>query len=234
VRPRLGNRSIYELRRRDIVELLDDVEDRGGPVMADSVLAYLRRALNWQAARDDEFFSPIVRGMAKTKPRERAGRRTLKDDELCIIEEQAKVGGVFGAIVRTALRTAQRRDKVRTMRWSDITLDGVWHVPMMERQKGAGGDLVLPEAVLAIIHAQPRIAGNPYVFAGRNGGPVNGMSKAKAKFDRLLPAMPRWTVHDLRRTARSLMSRAGVPSEHAERVLGHVIGGVEGVYNRHS
>ena len=42
-----------------------------------------------------------------------------------------------------------------------------------------------------------------------------------------------WTLHDLRRTARSLMSRAGVPSEHAERVLGHVIKGVEGIYDRH-
>jgi integrase len=42
-----------------------------------------------------------------------------------------------------------------------------------------------------------------------------------------------WTLHDLRRTARSLMSRAGVPSDHAERCLGHVIGGVRGVYDRH-
>jgi integrase len=42
-----------------------------------------------------------------------------------------------------------------------------------------------------------------------------------------------WVLHDLRRTARSLMSRAGVPREHAERVLGHVIGGIEQVYDRH-
>lgn len=46
--------------------------------------------------------------------------------------------------------------------------------------------------------------------------------------------MKPWTIHDLRRTARSLMSRAGVLSEHAERVMGHAIGGVEGVYDRHS
>jgi len=45
--------------------------------------------------------------------------------------------------------------------------------------------------------------------------------------------MERWTLHDLRRTARSLMSRAGVSSEHAERVMGHAIGGVEGVYDRY-
>ena len=43
-----------------------------------------------------------------------------------------------------------------------------------------------------------------------------------------------WTVHDLRRTARSLMSRAGVRPDIAERVLGHAIKGVEGVYDRHS
>ena len=46
--------------------------------------------------------------------------------------------------------------------------------------------------------------------------------------------IPRWTLHDLRRTARSLMSRAGAPSDVAERVLGHVIPGVRGVYDRHS
>ena len=46
--------------------------------------------------------------------------------------------------------------------------------------------------------------------------------------------MARWTLHDLRRTARSLMSRAGVPRDHAERVLGHAIAGVEGVYDRHA
>lgn len=45
--------------------------------------------------------------------------------------------------------------------------------------------------------------------------------------------MPRWTLHDLRRTARSLMSRAKVPADHAERVLGHVIGGVRETYDRY-
>jgi integrase len=45
--------------------------------------------------------------------------------------------------------------------------------------------------------------------------------------------MPPWTLHDLRRTARSLMSRAGISSDHAERALGHVIDGVRSVYDRH-
>ena len=45
--------------------------------------------------------------------------------------------------------------------------------------------------------------------------------------------LPRWTIHDLRRTARSLMSRAGVDPDHAERALGHVIPGIRGVYDVH-
>ena len=69
---------------------------------------------------------------------------------------------------------------------------------------------------------------------GRGDGPFRGFSQAKARFDAKLPGVAPWVIHDLRRTARSLMSRAGVSSEHAERVMGHAIVGVEGVYDRHS
>ena len=61
-----------------------------------------------------------------------------------------------------------------------------------------------------------------------------GSAKPRARSPRKLPAeMPQWQLHDLRRTARSLMARAGVRPDIAERVLGHAIAGVEGVYDRH-
>jgi integrase len=85
-----------------------------------------------------------------------------------------------------------------------------------------------------IIEAQPRLTSNPYVFAGRGGGHMKGFSKCKRALDSRLPDIEPWTIHDLRRTARSLMSRAGVRSDIAERVMGHAIKGVEGVYDRHS
>ena len=71
-----------------------------------------------------------------------------------------------------------------------------------------------------------------FVFAtgGRSG--LGGFSKFKHKLDEA-GGVTGWTLQDLRRTARSLMSRAGIPSDHAERCLGHVIGGVRGVYDRH-
>ncbi len=59
------------------------------------------------------------------------------------------------------------------------------------------------------------------------------LSKAKRQLD-AAAKVDGWTLHDCRRTARSLMARAGVRPDIAERVLGHAIGGVEGVYDRHS
>ena len=85
------------------------------------------------------------------------------------------------------------------------------------------------------VAAQPRIEGNPYVFtAARGAGPFNSFSEWKAQLDARLPApLAHWTIHDLRRTARSLLSRAGVRPDISERVMGHAIPGVEGVYDRH-
>ena len=140
------------------------------------------------------------------------------------------------------LLTAQRRDKVVTMRRDDIA-DGVWTIPTERREKGNGGKLKLPQMALDIIAAQPQVDFNPYVFAGTARGWRSAGRSAppafishgvhKEQLDEKLD-IPHWTLHDLRRTARSLMAKAGVADNVAERVLGHVIPGVQGVYNRHA
>ena len=82
-----------------------------------------------------------------------------------------------------------------------------------------------------ILAELPRFAKNPYVFAGRVGH-INGMSKSKARFDKIAGVFD-WTLHDLRRTARTLMSRVGVSADIAERVLGHTMEGIRGTYDWH-
>jgi integrase len=111
----------------------------------------------------------------------------------------------------------------------------VWEIATAEREKDNAGALQLPLAARDILGALPRYASNPYVFAGRRNTHTGNSGQLKRAFDAALPAdMEPWRLHDLRRTARSLMSRAGVPSEHAERVMGHAIGGVEGIYDRYA
>lgn len=227
------DREFVGIRRGDVAALLDKIEDDNGARQADLVLALVRGICNWYATRQDAYVSPIVKGMRRQSPNSRKRDRILSDDEIRTLWATAEGSGTFGAIVRFALATAQRRDKVVTLRWSDISIDGVWTVPSDERQKGTGGELVLPTLALDIVNAQPRLGGNLFVFAGRGEGHFNGMSKAKVAFDKA-SGLEAWTIHDLRRTARSLMSRASVRPDIAERVLGHVIGGVEGTYDRHN
>jgi hypothetical protein len=120
------------------------------------------------------------------------------------------------------------------MKWEDIDADDVWTLPTAPREKGNIGKVRLPPIVRAILDALPRFEGNPYVFAGRKGRHMSASGLFKTKFDAKLPGdMPHWTLHDLRRTARSLMSRAKVSSKDAERVLGHRLPGVEGIYDRY-
>jgi hypothetical protein len=104
VYPRIGSRPISAVRRSDIVRLLDRIEDENGPVMADRILAYVRKVMNWHASRSDEFRSPIVRGMARTSSKERARARVLTDEELRAAWKVAEATpGPFGPLVQFLL-----------------------------------------------------------------------------------------------------------------------------------
>jgi integrase len=231
--PAWGGREFASIRRSDVAKLLDDVEDKNGAVAGDFVLSIIRNVCNWYAMRNDDYSSPIVRGMRRSSTKERARDRILDDDELRALWATAEANGVFGAFIRVALLTGQRREKVLGMRWEDIK-DEEWHIPSNKREKSTAGSLVLPREVLDVINAQPRFASNPHIFAGLGARPIGGLGRRKLAFDRQAGLTTNWTIHDLRRTARSLMARAGVRPDIAERVLGHSIRGVEGVYDRHS
>jgi integrase len=243
VYPVLGGRQIDSIKRKEIVRMLDRIEDENGPSMAHLTLAFLSKLFNWHASRDDEFKSPIVRGMGRVKPGEHARDRVLSDDELRAVWQAAEsMSGPFGRYVRFLVLTATRRDEAADMRRDEI-FNGDWIVPA-DRMKGKRDHLVpLSAAAKAIIDGMPKLG--PYVFTSDGRGPIRGFTKRKAKFDDAVLAelgkhdpeaktLPNWTLHDLRRTARSLMSKAGVEADIAERCLAHKIGGVRGIYDRYA
>jgi integrase len=274
VRPRLGKRSIYDLGRQDIIKLLDNIEDSNGAVMADMALAYLRGAFNWWALRDEQFRPPIMRGMVRTNPKERARTRTLSDLELRVVWEQAGSAGPFGRMLRFILLTSARLSEARLMIRSE--LDGRdWTLPAARNKTKV--DLVRPLSDAAVAVLPERIEGCEFVFTSNGKSPISEpaprlkrrsdiavltelrrigegcndkallayvskvkelmeeVRKARGNERKQLQADPRaiwWTIHDLRRTSRTLLSRAGVLPDHAERVLGHVVPGVRSIYDR--
>lgn len=231
VLPIWGERPFTAIGRADIARLCDAVEDAHGPWVADTVLTELSSIARWYASRHDTYQPPFVQRMRRVGADQRKRSRLLLDDEIRSIWLTAENAGTYGAFLRVALLSGQRREKVTAMKWKDISPDGVWHIPSGPREKGTAGQLQLPTLALSIIKAQPRFASSPYVFAGRSNGPIRNFSEHKANFDKRLPPMPPWTVHDLRRCARSLMARAHVQRDVAEAVLGHQLRGVEGIYD---
>jgi len=230
--PALGKRPIASIKRREIVRLLDTIEDNNGPSAAESVLAVIRRIMNWHAVRDDDFRSPIVRGMTRRKSSEHARSRILTDDEIRALWRAADgMQGPFGHYCKFLLLTAARRNEAAHMRWQEI-VGTDWHLPSARNKTKTDLTRPLSAKALQVLAEVPRIAGSDYVFSA-HGGRLGGMTRRKKEIDEA-SGVTGWTLHDLRRTARSLMARAGVPSEHAERTLGHIIRGVEGVYDRHS
>ena len=118
------------------------------------------------------------------------------------------------------------------MCWDEIDSDRVWTLPARRSKTKVDVPRPLSKAAQAILEARPRFEGCPYVFTTDGLGPITNFSGGKAAFD-LACGVTGWRLHDLRRTARSLLSRAGISPDVAERCLGHVIGGVRGTYDRH-
>jgi integrase len=230
--PSLGQRPIGDIRRKDIVRLLDNIEDRNGAAAADRVLVIIRRIMNWHATRDDAFRSPIVRGMARQKPSEHARSRILSDDELRAVWHAADgMAGPFGHYLKFVLLTAARPGEPAAMRRSE--LDGsIWTLPAARNKTKKDLARPLSAAAQEVLDKTPRIVGSDFVFSA-DGRRLGGFTRRKRQIDEA-SGITGWTLHDLRRTARSLMARAGAPDRHAEACLGHVISGVEGTYNRHS
>ena len=225
--PAFRGMDFVDVRRTHIVKLLDRVEDGSGLRSADYVLSTISSICRWYALRDEKCKSPIIPGMKRRGDDRRD--RILKDDEIAALWE---ADDLFGNFTKLALLTAQRKEKIATMRWSDIR-GGVWHIPAEAREKGNAEALRLPAMALDVIEAQRRTnSDSPFVFAKSDSSPRSNLARQKKIFEAACP-MPRWTIHDLRRTARSLMAAAGVTTLHAELVMGHKQGGVAGIYDRH-
>jgi integrase len=171
--------------------------------------------------------------MARTKPSERARDRVLSDEELRAVWRAAEAqGGVWGALLRFLLLMATRRNEARYMSRAELSKNRDWLIPSSRSKTKREVLLPLSAAAQGVLATVPAIGKSELVFTADGHRPIGGLTKLKRNFDKAC-GVSGWTLHDLRRTARTLMSRAGVDDGVAERCLGHVIGGVRGTYDRH-
>ena len=242
---RWAERPVSSIRRRDIIELLDESKDRGATTTANRELGVLRKFFAWCVEREVLEVNPAI-GIGKPAPETRR-ERVLSDDELRIVWRAAEEEAYpFGHLVRLLILTAQRRNEVAGAIWREFDLKASNWVLPAERTKNARAHAVpLSEGAVAVLKDIPRFAGGGFLFGVAGRSNFSGFSKAKRRLDKRIAELRRyegisldiagWTLHDLRRTAATRMADIGVLPHVVEAVLNHSSGskaGVAGTYNR--
>lgn len=286
IRPALGAMAIHSVRRSDINAMLASIRSRsanrsrGGKVTAERTMSVLRKCFGWYAVdsedpRSNDFVSPIVRGMGRPKPEEKAeriGRRVLcrdrsgqgSDDDLETLwqaleypeEGEDRLPKRYPAFIRTLAYTAQRRGEVAGMHERELETDAggkwVWRIPASRYKTKLEQVVPLPKQVVAELRAiGAKPGGARYVFTEGGTKPFSDYSGPKEVLNRRMdkirledkqPLVANFGLHDLRRTARTLLSRSETVKGHdvpavradiAEMCLGHVLPGLQNVYDQH-
>jgi integrase len=236
-----------------VTALLDAIADRGSPVQANRTLARLKTLFKW--VLDEELMPADPTARVRKVVKETARDRILTDDEISLFWRSCeKLGWPFGPMYKLLLLTAQRRDEIGCLEWSEIDFDRhLWTIPREKAKNDRAHEVHLSALAIEILDSLPKIGGRS-VLTTSGARPVSGFSKSKERLDRYMldlfraelaeavhdsdrAAIDDWTLHDLRRTAATGMARLNIPPHVVDRILNHVSGSIRGVaavYNRHA
>jgi integrase len=237
---RWRERPAAAIKRTDVVAEVDRAVDKGRPTAGNHLLAALRTMFRWHQRRGSLEGNPCAMvGMPVGMLKLRRSRK-LSDDEIRWLWRALDDSPpAFASFVRFLTLTAVRRDEARLMVRGELSVDGkTWTVPVVRAKNHLEHLVPLSEQARKVLADAPRIEGKAgYIFSTNGEAAIGAMSWFKRRLDTRMTEIagapvPPWRFHDLRRTARSWLSRVTTP-DIAERVLGHVVGGVRAVYDLH-
>ena len=234
--PVFKSRDLSEIISRDIVAITDPIVRDGKPSAANHAFTEIRTFFRWSVRRGYIQLSPCQSLKLPARPSTRD--RVLDDEELRAVLAATFTDPVsqHNLIVRLLLLTGQRRNEIASLKWSMINEQErmiTWPSAMTKNKREHTipyGDLTA--AALALVSRNDNLL---FPARGRST-PFNGWSKAKRELDAACQ-IAAWTLHDLRRTYSTNLSKLGVQPHITERLLNHATGqisGVAAVYNRWS
>jgi integrase len=227
-------RSVHDIRRRDVIELLDQIVADRTDNVADKTHQVGSRFFSWLVARDVISSSPWV-GIERPA-RYSARERTLTDDEVRRLWLACEAEGPEGQAIRLMLLTGCRRNEVFELPRSELDQgQGLWMLPGATAKNGKTHVMPLPPLAWSVLDSVPQFAASDLVFTPDGRRFFGGYSRLKDALSGRAD-LKSWRFHDLRRTCASGMQKVGVRTEIIEKCLNHVSGafrGIVGVYQRH-
>ena len=158
-----GHKSIHEISKRDIVELISAIEQRGAPVAANKTLKTIKTFLRWCVGRAVLDQSPADGVPLPAK--EVARDRVLTDPELAqVILAARTMGGPYGGIVELLALTGQRREEVAGSTWDEFDLDQrIWTLPKARTKNAKQHTVHLSAQAIAVLKRMKKQG--PLVFS---------------------------------------------------------------------
>lgn len=234
----LYDRPINEIKRSDIVRVLDKLVAEGTPTRANRALAAIKKLMNWCIDRGTVETSPVAHLKMPTK--EVARERVLSANELQLCWHMAEAEGFpFAPCVQLLVLTGQRRGEVSGMRWSELDFDNaIWTIPAKRAKNGSTHIVPLSPLAVQIIRSVPRYLNSDFVFTTTGRSAISGFGRLKDRLDAAFgPSAEDWRIHDLRRTVATNMAMLRIQPQVIEAVLNHksgIVSGVAAIYNRHA
>jgi len=254
VLPAWGHRRFADIDRREILDLIDKIVDRGAGTLARRCQAHLHRLFRWSVGRGLIEANPMT---DLPKPSTEVRRtRVLTDEELRLAWRAAEqVGWPMGSAIQLLVLTAARREEIGALEWREI--DKLRNEIRLEGRRTRNGEahtIPLSVPARALLDAVPRMANSAFVFTTTGETAISGWSRAKDRVDRLMFEQAQtqarqgeedtgkvriepWRIHDLRRTIATRMEGLGIRLQVVEALLGHTAGsraGVVGIYQQHT
>jgi len=231
--PKWKDRKLVDIRRADVIALVEKIGETS-PIMSNRVRALLSKLFKFAIERSLVESSPVFLTPSYKEKSKR--KRVLTDEEIPVFWQKCdELAEPMGDLFKLALLTGQRTGEVKTMRWRDVVGD-VWTIPEEYSKNGREHLVPLCPAALDILrklrergekhkekteHPGLLKAIPIYVFYSDTGSNIDALTKASERLNKLCGFKSKFTPHDLRRTARTILQRLGVSAEIRAKVTNH-------------
>lgn len=238
--PAIGAKPVHDVSVEDVRAIIWKKKDEGFDAAAGEVRGVLKRMFDYAMTAGLVQVNPVLSLPMRHVHRAKSRERALSPDEIrkfLVAAFESNIRRQFKIGLQLILLTMVRKSELLLARWSHVDFEQAeWHIPAEHSKTGKPHIVFLARQALALFEELQILAsGSELVLPGRgsltkpfaHNAINNALKVALAGQD-----IPAFTIHDLRRTASTLLHENGWPSDVVEKALNHTIGGVRGVYNR--
>lgn len=247
INPNIGHLKIEDVRPRHIIDMLQKINARNAPTIANDVLRWTRRIFNYGIKLQMIETNPTTAfEIGDAGGKEKSRERWLTQEELTKFFQAMQITKGFSRqnelTMKLILALCCRKMELCGARWAEFDLENaIWHLPADRVKNGDAIDIPLPTVTVEwLLELRQMSLNSQWVLPARKMQhkmiphiQESTLPVALAKVRSNLPDVPDFTIHDFRRTGRSHLAALGVDPVVAERCLNHRIKGVEGIYNRY-